>query len=59
MFIGLGEGPLGELMLVEILVVDGAGMDVVVISRPDVRGEAAASSFLDGEMLLSILLGVL
>lgn len=47
--LGLGEGALGELMLMEMLVVDGAGTDVWEIPRPDVRGEEAASGFLEGE----------
>lgn len=37
-----------------MLVVDGAGMDVVVIPRLDVRGEEAASGLLEGEPVLSI-----
>lgn len=47
--LGLGEGALGELMLMEMLVVDGAGTAVWEIPRPDVRGEEAASGFLEGE----------
>lgn len=43
----------------EMLVVDGAGVDVVVIPRPDVRGEEAASGFLEGEPVFSIGLAVL
>lgn len=56
---GLGEGALEELMLMEMLVVDGAGMDVVVIPRPDIRGGEAASGFLEGELVFSIGLAVL
>lgn len=38
--------------------VDGAELDAGVIPRPDVRGEAAAASgLLEGEPVLSILLG--
>lgn len=53
-FLGLGEGALGELMLMKMLVVDGAGTDVWEIPRPDVRGEEAASGFLEGEPVFSV-----
>lgn len=58
LLVGLGEGAFEELVLMEMLVVDGAGMDVGVIPRPDVHGEAAAASgLLEGEPVLSRLLG--
>lgn len=44
--IGLGEGPLGELMLME--------MFVVVDSGAVVCGEEAASGLLEGEPVLSV-----
>lgn len=47
-FRGLGEGASGELMLMEMLVVDGAGTDVWEIPGPEVCGEEAASGFLEG-----------
>lgn len=53
-FIGLGEGALGELMLMVMVVVDGAGTDVWEIPRPDARGEEAASGFLEGEPVFSV-----
>lgn len=44
--IGLGEGPLGELMLME--------MSVVVDAGTVVCGEEAASGLLEGEPVLSV-----
>lgn len=54
LFTGLGEGALGKLTLMEMFVVDGAGTDVWEIPRPDVRGEEAASGFLEGEPVVSV-----